>query len=291
MAEQQRNKREVAWRVFAREYNASTQVLRKDEDMSPSYVLTPLGALANRLFIAGVLTEKENNGTENDPFWRVRITDPTGVFYISAGQYQPEAAKAITNLRAPSFVCVTGKTRTYTPEGGSMYTSILPETIVEVDKPTRDLWILDTVKKTKERLDCISEALAMESPTEEGLVDMGYPRIVAKGVLLSIQEYDEIPLEEFREMLLDPLRTLTGGEEELMMSAPRGHSEEENTLRKDLLKMIEELDRDGEGAVYQELMEMADVKKIDHDEAEDTITRLLDDGLLFEPVLGRLKRV
>jgi len=296
MAEQQRSRREVAWRIFAREYNASTKVIKREEEMAPSYVVTPLGAMANRVYLTGVVTDVENVGTDNDPFWRVRVTDPTGVFYLSAGQYQQEAAKIISNLKIPSFVSVLGKTRTYTPEGGSMYVSILPEIIKEVDKSTRDLWILDTVKKTQERLNCMTEALADENPTEGGLMEVGYPWVVANGAMSAIQLYDEIPLEEFREMLLDPLRTLAEAEDDFLAAsasgtAPRGVTEEENTLRKEILKLIEELDLDGEGAVYQDLMEKVVDLKIERDEAEDTITKLLDDGHLFEPVLGRLKRV
>ena len=102
MADQQRNRREVAWRMFAREYNASTVIMKGDEDMSPSYVLSPLGAKANRVFLSGVITEVENKGSENEPFWTVRITDPTGIFYLSAGQYQPEAAKKTAVTPCPS---------------------------------------------------------------------------------------------------------------------------------------------------------------------------------------------
>ena len=177
-----------------------------------------------------------------------------------------------------------------------MYVSILPESIVEVTKETHDLWIMDTVKKTLERLNCMSEALANDDPTEEGLIEAGYPRVVAHGVMETLKLYEQIPLEDFKEMLLDPLRTLAEGDDDFLVSgrAPsgqRGVSEEENTLRKEILKMIEDLDLDEEGAIYQDLMEQVDAAKIDRDEAEDTITRLLDDGYLFEPVLGRLKRV
>ena len=296
MAEPIRNRREVAWRIFAREYNASRHVLKREEEMAPSYVVSPLGAMANRVFVAGVVTEIDNAGSDNDPFWKVRITDPTGVFYLSAGQYQPEAAKIIAKLTVPSYVCVLGKTRTYTPEGGSLYVSILPESIIAIEKNVRDAWIMDTVKKTHERLNCMSEALANDNPTEEGLIELGFPRVVANGVMNALELYNEIPLEEFREMLLDPLRTIAEDDDGFLSTpAPtasqRGVTEEENTLRKEILKLIEDLDLDGEGAVYQDLMEQVVEAKIDRDEAEDTITKLLDDGHLFEPVLGRLKRV
>lgn len=296
MAEKARNKREVAWRVFAREYNASRFVLNKDEEMSPSYVVSPLGTVANRVFIAGVVTEVKNAGSDNNPFWRVRVTDPTGVFYLSAGQYQPEAALIISKLQIPSYVSILGKTRTYIPKGGTIYVSILPENIIEITKKARDLWTMDTVKKTHERLNCMTEALANEDPTMDSLIQAGYPQVVAQGVLETLKLYDQIPLENFREMLLDPLRSLAEGDDAFLTSgaAPsvqRGVSDEENILRKEILNMIENLDIDDEGAVYQDLMEQVAAAKIDRDEADDTIMKLFDDGHLFEPLLGRLKRV
>ena len=291
MAEQYKNRREVAWRVFAREYNASKEVIKREEEMAPSYVLTPLGAMANRVFISGVVTEIENSGSDTDPFWKVRVTDPTGVFYLSAGQYQPEAAKIIAKLKVPTYVCVLGKTRTYTPEGGSMYVSIMPENIVEANRKERDIWILDTVKKTRERLACIAEAMKMDPPAVETLEEMGFPHVVAQGAVKAVEMYDSTPLDEFREMLLEPLRALAYGEEEVSQSEVRGVSEEESSLRKEVLKLIEELSDSDEGAVYQELMETVETRGMDKEEVEDTITKLLDDGLLFEPVLGRLKRI
>jgi RPA family protein len=98
--------REVAWRVFSGEYNASDLEHSTGEERSASYVVTPLGAKVNRLFLVGVLTDLENVGTDTEPLWRARISDPTGVFYVSAGQYQPEAAKALSRMKAPSFVAI-----------------------------------------------------------------------------------------------------------------------------------------------------------------------------------------
>ena len=83
-----KRKREVAWRVFAREFNSASAELPGDDQYAPTYIVTPLGAMINRIFLTGVLTECENVGTEPEPLWRGRVSDPTGVFYISAGQGQ-----------------------------------------------------------------------------------------------------------------------------------------------------------------------------------------------------------
>ena len=50
-------KRQPAWRVFAGEFNDSTFEIKGEGDMTPSYVVTPLGAKINRVFIIGVLTD------------------------------------------------------------------------------------------------------------------------------------------------------------------------------------------------------------------------------------------
>ena len=42
-------KRETAWRVFAGEFNDSTVEIKGQGEMSPSYVVTPLGAKINRV--------------------------------------------------------------------------------------------------------------------------------------------------------------------------------------------------------------------------------------------------
>ena len=90
--------RETAWRVFAGEYNDSTLEASDGGERSPTYVVTPLGARINRLFVVGVLTDIENVGTEQGPMWRARITDPTGTFHVYAGQFQPTAAATIAGV-------------------------------------------------------------------------------------------------------------------------------------------------------------------------------------------------
>ena len=115
------NARETAWRVFATELSASSLEIRATEEKSPSYVVSPLGAKINRVLIAGVMTEKENVGGDDEPMWKARIQDVTGSFYISVGRYQPEASAAIADLEAPCFVAAVGRVRTYTADNQKVY--------------------------------------------------------------------------------------------------------------------------------------------------------------------------
>src|SRR5213593_3675109 len=69
--------REVAWRLFASEYNDTTLEMDGGGERAPSYVVTPLGAKVNRVFVVGVITDVENVGTDIQPMWRARVSDPT----------------------------------------------------------------------------------------------------------------------------------------------------------------------------------------------------------------------
>jgi RPA family protein len=145
--------REVAHRVFAAEFKESDLQAKEGNDQySPQYLITPTGAKCNRVFIVGTLTEKEDVGTDNE-FWRGRIVDPTGAFFVTAGQYQPEAAQVLAKTTPPEFIAVIGKPTTYTTKEGNVLTSIRAESLQIVDAATRDRWVVDAAKHTMARLE------------------------------------------------------------------------------------------------------------------------------------------
>ncbi|WGI17084.1 hypothetical protein [Methanonatronarchaeum sp. AMET-Sl] len=148
--------REVAKRVFAREYAESDLVVRDgNTEYAPSYVVTPTGAKCNRLYISGVLTEIEKVG--DDESYRARISDPTGQFLVFAGEYQPEAAKFFSDAEVPSFVSIYGKTNVYRPDEETVITSIRPESINYCKEIDRDRWIVKTARLTLKRLQNIDQ--------------------------------------------------------------------------------------------------------------------------------------
>jgi len=145
--------REVAHRVFAAELNESNLQTKEgqDEQFPKQFLLTPTGAKCNRVFIVGTLTETENVGTDTD-FWRGRIVDPTGAFYVTAGQYQPEAAQVLARTAPPEFIAVVGKPSIFTTKDGNVLTSIKAESMHVVDAATRDRWVVETANLTAKRL-------------------------------------------------------------------------------------------------------------------------------------------
>ena len=151
--------REVAKRLFAREFNDATYTFKESEDeLAPNYTLLPTGERVNRLFFAGTLTETNDVGSDSE-YWQGRVVDPTGTFYVYAGQYQPEAASALRQIETPTYVTVVGKPRSYETDEGEANVAVRPESISEVDESTRDRWVVETAEQTIDRLQAFDEEI------------------------------------------------------------------------------------------------------------------------------------
>ena len=316
------NVREVAWRVFAEEYNSSILEHSGEGEKPVSYVITPLGAKVNRMLVVGVVTEIEEVGEEGRPRYRARVADPTGTFYVSAGEYQPSAAATLSKMSPPVFAAVVGKSRAYTPEEGVKYLSIRPERVREVDGATRDYWILEAAKSTMQRISAVEEALKMAQPTVGELVRLGYPENLADGVVRAVEYYKDIDVERFRSMVRDALSSMlperegapaTGARRPVREARPepvaeaqeapeagKAPAEGEEEMRElgvgadeeeTVLKIIESLDTGSKGAPWDKLVEAAQGKKMDKVRLEEIVASLLDKGEIYEPELGMMKRI
>jgi RPA family protein len=181
--------REVARRVFAREFNDATHTFKEsDDDRAPLYALLPTGERVNRVFVVGTLTETDDVG-EDSEYWQGRIVDPDGgTFFTYAGQYQPDAASMLRELDAPEYVAVVGKPRTYETEEGDVNVSIRPESITVVDETTRNRWVVETAERTIERI------TAFETDADDY-------------VQMAREEYD-LPVENYRRVAVEALESL-----------------------------------------------------------------------------------
>lgn len=180
--------REPAKRVFAAELREATKTFKDTEDeKSPLYVLLPTGERCNRVLLVGTITQKDKVGDQNI-LYRARISDPTGLFFVTAGSYQPEAMHQLAKIdpETPVFVAVVGKPSVYTTPEGKVFTSVRAESILVVDQETRDLWVQDAARSTLDRID----ASAGEDPGSD--------------VLLARETYRFGP-EHWRRMVYDAL--------------------------------------------------------------------------------------
>ncbi|MHB8604608.1 MAG: hypothetical protein ACYDCK_05080, partial [Thermoplasmatota archaeon] len=317
--------REVAQRVFAAEFQAANLELKDGGERSPAFVITPLGARVNRLFVVGVLTSNEHIGATGE-MRRAQIIDPTGTFNVYAGQYQPEAAAALAEIVPPAIVAVVGKARTYSPEPGVTYTSVRPEIVKVVDIADRDAWVLETARATIERLEAIAEAAKLTTPTAASVEGLGYAKDVADGLARALAHYGKPDLEKSARMVRDALEYLAPGNAErakeptfaaasalvapvaapvvaapVRPPAPASTSvappvvasppaDAARAAREDtVLALVVKLD-DGKGAPWEDLVSEASKSKIGESEVEEALNALMDRGLVYEPVLGRIKK-
>ncbi len=207
--------REVARRVYAEELRSSNYAFRENDDQNqyaPQYLLTPTGAKCNRVFMVGTLTEKDDIGGDTE-YWRGRIVDPTGSILVYAGQYQPEAALILANMDVPAFVAIVGKPNLYQTEDGNIIISIRAESIQRVNEATRNQWIVDTARRTHERLKALKDAgpapVSGFSPAD---------RVSAPSPIQDYQralEHYHTDIEQYRQMVI---RALTSLKAELMQA-------------------------------------------------------------------------
>lgn len=166
MSDNSQFQRKPAKRLFAVELNDAThQFQESDDDRAPNWSLLPTGEKANRVFIAGTLTETSTVGN-TDNFWQGRILDNSTPgdqnsrpFFVKAGQYQPEPMTFLQQASPPSYVAVVGKPTVYDPDDNDRtYVSVRPESINVIDKPTRNNWVIETANHTIARVQRFAEA-------------------------------------------------------------------------------------------------------------------------------------
>ncbi|MCU0629474.1 MAG: nucleic acid-binding protein [Methanoregulaceae archaeon] len=177
--------REPARRVFAAELRETRIHFREgDDEKSPTYVLLPTGERCNRVFLVGTLTEKKKQGEQN-MFYRARVVDPTGTFFVMAGSYQPEAMQQIARIDPPAFVAVVGKPNVYETPDGATLISIRCESVTAVDKETRDRWVLDCALATLDRIDSMASTQYGERAQKEYRTD---PAVFRKMVFEALSQ-------------------------------------------------------------------------------------------------------
>jgi RPA family protein len=313
-------KRETAWRIFAGEFNDSTVEIKGQGEMSPSYVVSPLGAKVNRVFIIGVLTDVEKISEEGE-LVRAHISDPTGVFTLYSGQYQKDVTDNLSKIDVPAFVAVIGKARTYSPEEGTVYVSVRPEKIMEVSADARDKWIFETSKNTKDRIEAIMEAMKMNQSNTQELKKLGYTTELSEGIVEALKNYKNIDINKYLRLIHESLQYLRPRKETLPDLEEKPKKDyflekqepvEDEEKKTELIPETEEKEKkekkpdnfeetekivleiikktEGEdGAPWDLITEKCEKAGLDKDSIEETLNSLMDKGLIYEPVLGTIK--
>ncbi len=195
----------------------------------------------------------------------------------------------MSRITPPAFCAIMGKARTYSPEEGVVYTSVRPEMVKLVDTKLRDMWVLEAGREMGKRLDAMQEAQAMSPATTDGLVALGYKQSLAEGIVLSLQHYGKVDLARYRNMLTDAIRYLLPEYQKGTVEGPE--EVEDNEEEQLVLEIVSNLDRDGKGASWDEIVGTAKKKGMVKEKLEEVVNELLDRGLLYEPILGKIRRI
>ncbi len=286
--------REVAYRMFAKEFNDSRFQLYSnssstEQDVySPNFLVTPTGLKVNRVFVVGVVTEvdrlSEQKGNEKE-LWRARIADPTGAFTVYAGSYQPEASVFISTIKVPSFVMVLGKVRSYEPGDGSVYVSLRPEEINYVEESLRDRWVVDTAEKTLERLKAFEKLFSSDKENGklmESLMNYGISESFASGMCLSIDYYHKD--KAYYDSLLAEVK-------KALCSIREAQVNDEGPDYEQMVESLLENIDDGSGFDHSTYIQKAFSENIPEHVAESVLKSLLSRGHIYEPKAGLFKLV
>ena len=302
--------REPAWRVTARELEGSLEEEKGEGPRAASYLLSPFGARMNRVLITGTLSPAEPIGRdESQPFWRARLSDPTGAIAVTAGSFQPRAMSQLRSSTAPRPAIVVGKVHLYRGRDDVGYVSVRAEGVRFVSENEERAVLGDIVRQTLDRLDLIERLEKEPNSVEGGPVREGVPRSWVRAGQDALRRYPNVDRAAFRRELRAAVRRVGGDSGPVAASVappptvtvtrappprappppPSPAEREEESVFLDQLDEIAEVSVDGY-ADLKELLSRVAVRGLVSDRAEAVLNRLEEEGVVEEPIVGKLRR-
>ncbi|MFQ6051018.1 MAG: hypothetical protein ACE5K4_04940 [Candidatus Hydrothermarchaeota archaeon] len=250
--------------VFAQELNEAVFV--------NDYALSRLGALISDIFIIGTPAEIYNR----EAFYLLKIADPTGFFNVLI----PKELKIFVENEYPVFFAIFGKVNFI--ERKSRIPFVIARKVNLVEKRDRDAWLVETTRRTLERIKTIEitgEFSGNISELNKVLNSHKLPRIMLEGIENLIEIGIKAETERYVDMLVRVMNSLLSEFVEPI--------ENMDKLRKEILDKITSL-QDQNGVEIERL-------KLEINEREEDIDnclyRLLSEGIIYEPRVGRVKKI
>ncbi len=248
---------EAASRVFAGELEKATRVVQHGGQDS---LFTPTGACIHLVYLVGALTALSGDARTAVT---ARVADPTGVFLVRATGREPEMLAALGEITPPAFVAVLGYA-----EMGRNGPTVRPLSIAQVDRGTRDRWVVRTADLSATRLESVRARLRGDG--EDPLADE------------AIAAYDITPaaIEELRGMVLGALDVLPPAA--VVPAQAPGPD-----LSAALLERIEAGGRDG--VAVEDLLALGAKEGCSKAEVEEALAGLLEGGDCYMPRRGLIR--
>jgi len=300
--------REPAWRMFAAELLSATETEQGTGDRPVTYLVSPYGARIGRALLAGHLSGIERVGEgERPPFYRARLTDPTGAITVTAGSYQPRALAVLLRVSPPTTVLVVGRPHLYRGREGTAFVSIRAEAIAPVGELEYLRAVAEILAQTLDRLDVLAAIRAGASTGGTG------PELWIAGARASAARYPSARPEGLTASLRSALGVVRGDGPPTATSptSPGTIPAESATDRRsfrptpppplteaqraeegvflDLIDELAEGSVDGYADVREAFARLAD-RGVSADRAEELLGRLETEGAVEEPIVGKLRR-
>jgi len=303
-------RREPAWRVTARELEGSLEEERGTGEREAGYLLSPFGARMNRVLLAGSLSPAESIGRdEASAFWRARLSDPTGAVAVTAGSFQPKAMAQLRAAREARPALVVGKVHLFRGRDGVAYVSVRAEGVRSISEADERALLADIVRQTIDRLDLVERLERSPATSEDDLRADGVPAGWVRAAHEALRRYPNVDRAAFRRELASAVRRVAGDsgpratEASVPSSvvvtrtaaprppaaAPTAAERAEESVFLDLLDEIAEVSVDGY-ADLKEVMGRLEAQGVVADRAETVLNRLEEEGVVEEPIVGKLRR-
>lgn len=303
--------RETAWRETAAEILASLQEERGTGERAATYLLSPYGSRMSRVLIAGTLGPPESIGRDPaQPFWRSRLTDPTGTLAVTAGGFQPRAMAQLRSSTVPRSALVAGKVHLYRGNDGTAYVSIRAEAVRTLDEMQVRAALVDELAQSLDRLELVERLLKEPMIPDASLRAEGIAPAALRAARDSIRRYPSIDRPAFRATLKLLLPTIEGKAPTAAAAPSTPPSvrmtrvEPPGPKRREVLSASERaeesafldvMDELADGSMdgyadYRELRQRLSERGVSEEAAETILARLQDDGVVEEPIMGRLRR-
>jgi len=302
--------REPAWRVTARELESSLEEEKGEGERPATYLLSPFGARMNRVLLAGNLSPAESIGRdESQAFWRARLSDPTGAVAVTAGSFQPRAMAQLRAASASRPAVVVGKAHLFRGRDGVGYVSVRAEAVRNVAESEERACLADVVRQTLDRLDLLERAEKDPDITEAVVREQGLPPAWWRAAKESLRRYPNVDRAAFRRELGNAVRRVAGesGPSRGTLPTPTtvtvtrappprpsppppsAAERAEESLFLDQLDEIADVSADGY-ADLKEVLTRVSAQGLVADRAEAVLNRLEEEGVIEEPIVGKLRR-
>jgi uncharacterized protein len=300
-------RREPAWRVTAWELEAAVEEERGVGDRTASYLISPFGGRLNRVLVAGSLSPAEPVGrAESQPFWRARLTDPTGAMVVTAGSFQP---RAMVQLRAGTIArpaLVVGKVNLYRGRDSVGYVSVRAESIRAVTESEERAVLAEAVEHSLDRLELLERLERDPGIDAAALRAEGVPPLWQVASRESLRRYPNAERGPFRDSLRGAVQRVAGHTGVVAAPAPAptvtirreppppvrapptAAERAEESLVLALLDQVSEASLDGY-ADRRELLARASSQGLVGAHAEAVLARLEDEEAVEEPIVGKLR--